>query len=149
MDNQVDSEGSTAGTTALEIASVRQRISAGLVDAVIGILIGVVGGALGSVIGGAAGWLLVFMLVSVLVIAYVVVYLWLVSTRGQSPGKMAIGIKIVKMDGSAIGIGGALIREIIGKLVSSIFYLGYIWILFDGKRQGWHDKIAGTIVVKA
>ena len=35
MDNQVDSEGSTAGTTALEIASVRQRISAGLVDAVI------------------------------------------------------------------------------------------------------------------
>ena len=145
MDNQVDSEGSTAGTTALEIASVRQRISAGLVDAVIGILIGVVGGALGSVIGGAAGWLLVFMLV----IAYVVVYLWLVSTRGQSPGKMAIGIKIVKMDGSAIGIGGALIREIIGKLVSSIFYLGYIWILFDGKRQGWHDKIAGTIVVRA
>ena len=146
MDNGVDAEGSVAGMTALEIASVRQRISAGLVDAVIGILIGVVGGALGSVIGGAAGWLLV----SVLVIAYVVVYLWLVSTRGQSPGKMAIGIKIVKTDGSSVGFEGALIREIIGKLVSSlIFFLGYIWILFDGKRQGWHDKIAGTYVVKA
>ena len=125
---------------------MRQRISAGLVDAVIGILIGVVGGALGSVIGGAAGWLLVY----VLVIAYVVVYLWLVSTRGQSPGKMAIGIKIVRMDGSSLGFGGALMREIIGKLVSSlIIYLGYIWILFDSKRQGWHDKIAGTYVVKA
>ena len=81
-------------------------------DAVIGILIGVVGVALGSVIGDAAGWLLVL----VLVIAFVVVYLWLVSTRGQSPGKMAIGIKIVRMDGSSLGFGGALMREIIGKI---------------------------------
>ena len=63
---------------------------------------------------------------------------------------MAIGIKIVKTDGSSVGFGGAFIREIIGKLVSTlIFFLGYIWILFDGKRQGWHDKIAGTYVVKA
>ena len=146
MDNRVDSEGSMAGMTALEIASVGQRIGVGLVDAVIGILIGVVGVALGSVIGDAAGWLLVF----VLVIAFVVVYLWLVSTRGQSPGKIVVGIKIVRMDGSSLGFGGALMREIIGKIVSSvIFYLGYIWILFDGKRQGWHDKIAGTYVVKA
>ena len=30
-----------------------------------------------------------------------------------------------------------------------ILFLGYVWILFDGKRQGWHDKIGGTFVVKA
>ena len=47
-----------------------------------------------------------------------------------------------------MGIGSTLVREIIGKLVSGIvILLGYVWILFDGKRQGWHDKIAGTVVV--
>ncbi len=145
MDYRVDSEESPEGMTALEIASVGQRIGAWLVDGVIGILVGVVGLVIGLAIG-YAGPLLMFMLA----VAYVVVHLWLVSTRGQSPGKIVVGIKIVRMDGSALGIRGALIREIIGKLVSSvIFYLGYIWILFDGKRQGWHDKIAGTYVVKA
>ena len=141
-----DSEPPPEGMTALEIASVGQRLVAWLVDGVIGILVGAVGVVLALAIGDVAGGLIIF----VLVIVYAVVYLWLVSTRGQSPGKMALGIKIVRMDGSSLGFGGALIREIIGKLVSSlIFYLGYIWILFDGKRQGWHDKIAGTYVVKA
>ena len=146
MDYRVNSEESPAGMTTLEIASVGQRLVAWLVDGVIGILIGAVGVVLALAIGDVTGGLIIF----VLVIVYAVVYLWLVSTRGQSPGKMAIGIKIVRMDGGSLGVGGALTREIIGKLVSSlIFYLGYIWILFDGKRQGWHDKIAGTYVVKA
>ena len=145
MDNGVDAEGSTAGMTALEIASVWQRLGAWLVDGVIGILAGVVGGLLRSALGDD-GQLLIY----VPIVFYFVVNLWLVSIRGQSLGKMAIGIKIVKTDGSSVGFEGALIREIIGKLVSSlIFFLGYIWILFDGKRQGWHDKIAGTYVVKA
>ena len=73
----------------------------------------------------------------------------MVATRGQSPGKIAIGIKIVRTDGSSIGIGTTLLREVIGKIVSTIFiFLGYIWILFDGQRQGWHDKISSTYVVK-
>ena len=50
---------------------------------------------------------------------------------------------------SSIGFGTTLLREIIGKIISSIIILlGYIWILFDGQRQGWHDKIASTYVVK-
>ena len=145
MDNRVDAEGSVAGMTALEIASVWQRLGAWLVDGVIGILAGVVGGLLRSALGDDGQ-----LLINVPIVFYFVVNLWLVSIRGQSLGKMAIGIKIVKTDGSSVGFGGAFIREIIGKLVSTlIFFLGYIWILFDGKRQGWHDKIAGTYVVKA
>jgi hypothetical protein len=35
----------------------------------------------------------------------------------------------------------------VGYLVSNIFYLGFIWVAFDGKKQGWHDKIAGTVVI--
>ena len=145
MDIGVDAEGSVAGMTALEIASVWQRLGAWLVDGVIGILAGVVGGLLRSALGDDGQ-----LLINVPIVFYFVVNLWLVSIRGQSLGKMAIGIKIVKTDGSSVGFGGAFIREIIGKLVSTlIFFLGYIWILFDGKRQGWHDKIAGTYVVKA
>ena len=140
-----DSEPPPEGMTALEIASVGQRLGEWLVDGLIGILVGGVGFLVVAVIGRFPQ-----LPVFVFVIAYAVAYLWLVSTRGQSPGKMAIGIEIVRMDGSSLGFGGALTREIIGKIVSSlIFCLGYIWILFDSKRQGWHDKIAGTYVVKA
>ena len=144
MDYNVGTDDVPEGMTALEIASVGQRIGAWLVNGVIGILVGVVGFLVVAVIGGFPQ-----LPVFAFAIAYAVVYMWLVSTRGQSPGKMAIGIKIVKTDGTSIGIGTTLLREIIGKIVSSIILLlGYIWILFDGKRQGWHDKIASTYVVK-
>ena len=48
------------------------------------------------------------------------------------------------------GSSRVLIRETVGKLVSAIvLFIGFIWILFDDNRQGWHDKIGGTFVVKA
>lgn len=144
MEYNVVTDDAPEGMSALEIASAGQRLGAYLVDAVIGTLVGVVGFVIGISIS-ASGHLLVLPVA----IAYIVVYFWLVSTRGQSPGKMALGIKIVKSDGSSFGLGGALLREIIGKFISSlIIYLGYIWILFDDRRQGWHDKIASTYVVK-
>ena len=138
MNNRVDSGREPEGMTALEIASVGQRLGAWLVDAVVGILVGAAGLVLG-----------VGFITFLVVIGYAVIYLWMVATKGQSPGKMAVKIKIVRMDGSSLGFGGVLLREIIGKFVSGlVIYLGYIWILFDDKRQGWHDKIAGTYVVK-
>ena len=144
MEYNVVTDDVPEGMSALEIASAGQRLGAWLVDAVIGTLVGVVGFVIGISIS-AGGHLLVLPVA----IAYIVVYFWLVSTRGQSPGKLALGIKIVKADGGSLGLGGALLREIIGKFISSlIIYLGYIWILFDDKRQGWHDKIASTYVVK-
>ena len=142
MEYNVVSDDVPEGMSALEIASAGQRFGAWLVDAVIGTLVVVVAGALGI-------WLGVGFITYLIVIVYAVVYLGMVATQGQSPGKKAIGIKIVRVDGSSLGFGGMLIREIVGKLVSSlIIYLGYIWILFDGQRQGWHDKIASTYVVK-
>ena len=45
--------------------------------------------------------------------------------------------------------GGFGLRETIGKAVSGIFvYLGYITAAFDSRKQAWHDKIAGTFVVR-
>lgn len=76
---------------------------------------------------------------------------WLIMAHfGSSVGKRVVGIKVVKADGGQPGcITGVLLRETIGKLISSIIILlGFIWIIFDDKRQGWHDKIAETYVVR-
>ncbi|UCB43633.1 MAG: RDD family protein [Dehalococcoidales bacterium] len=77
-------------------------------------------------------------------------YYWLfIGLKGQTLGKMAVGIKVINIQGEKPGLGLAALREIVGKLVSSIvFCLGYLWIAFDEQKQGWHDKIASTYVVK-
>jgi uncharacterized RDD family membrane protein YckC len=68
--------------------------------------------------------------------------------RGQTPGKMALGIKVIRRDGSDVKLEAALLRYL-GYLVSSvIFFIGFLWIAFDGRKQGLHDKIADTCVVK-
>jgi len=69
--------------------------------------------------------------------------------RGATPGKMVMKLKVIGTDGRMpIGYGTAVIRWI-GKLISTIvIFLGHIWIIFDKEKQGWHDKIANTFVVK-
>ena len=144
MDYNVVSDEAPEGMTALDLASRGQRFGAFLVDLVISIVVGAVGFMIGSAIGDLGTTLN-----SVFGIVYWIIVLVMVATRGQSPGKIAIGIKIVKTDGTSVGVGTALLREVIGKIVSTIIiFLGYIWILFDSKNQGWHDKISDTIVVK-
>lgn len=66
---------------------------------------------------------------------------------GQTLGKMALGIRVVNMDSEPPGFGRALLRETIGRILSSLLCgLGTFWMLWDGKQQTWHDKISGTIV---
>ena len=61
----------------------------------------------------------------------------------------ALNIKVVKTDGSQLDLVGAFIRYI-GLFVSILcLFIGVIWAAFDAQKQGWHDKIAGTYVVKA
>lgn len=68
-------------------------------------------------------------------------------STGRTPGKMLLGLQVVSVDGTPISFGSAFLRSV-GYLVSSlVFCLGYIWIAFDKKKQGWHDKIAGTVVI--
>jgi uncharacterized RDD family membrane protein YckC len=75
-------------------------------------------------------------------------YCW-TQRDGQTPGKQAMNIKIIKTDGSSITWADALLRYV-GYLISSlVFGLGYIWAFFDANHQAWHDKIAKTYVVVA
>lgn len=77
-------------------------------------------------------------------------YHWLFTgLRGQTLGKMALGIKVVNAAGSVPGLGRAALREIPGKILSTIAVcLGFLWVIWDGQKQGWHDKIASTHVVR-
>lgn len=71
-------------------------------------------------------------------------------TRSATPGQMALGLRIVRADsGQPIDPSRAVIRYL-GYIISVIpLGLGLIWAGFDPRKQGWHDKIAGTFVVRA
>lgn len=75
------------------------------------------------------------------------VYFW--GTSGATPGKMALGLKVIGTDGTMpISYVTAFIRYI-GYIVSTIVcLLGYLLIIVDEDNQGLHDKIAGTYVVR-
>ncbi len=67
---------------------------------------------------------------------------------GATPGKMALGLQVVREDGSPLGLGACFLRYV-GYIVSGLALgLGFLWIIWDPKKQGWSDKIAGTLVVK-
>jgi len=79
----------------------------------------------------------------------VVYYVFFTGYNGQTLGKMALRIRVIRTDGSSIGYGKAFVREVIGKFISSILLMiGYLLVAFDAKKQGLHDKMAGTYVVK-
>ncbi|MEI6610458.1 MAG: RDD family protein, partial [Deltaproteobacteria bacterium] len=70
-------------------------------------------------------------------------------TTGRTPGKMLLGLQVYCADGTEVSFGIAFLRAV-GYLVSSLLLtipLGFIWAAFDKKKQSWHDKIAGTVVI--
>lgn len=69
-------------------------------------------------------------------------------SKGQTVGKMALGIRVIDLArGGPIGYGRGFIRWI-GRYVSWIvLLLGYLWMLWDKEKQTWHDKMAGAVVV--
>ncbi len=67
---------------------------------------------------------------------------------GATIGKMLVGIRIVSNEGRDIGFWQSFVRWI-GYYISGIFiFIGFLWSIFDKNSQSWHDKIAGTYVVK-
>ena len=77
------------------------------------------------------------------------VYFWSSYGKGQTVGMRALKIKVIKTDGSQLDLVGAFLRYI-GLVISCIaLFIGVIWAAFDANKQGWHDKIANTYVVKA
>lgn len=79
-----------------------------------------------------------------------VVNWWLLPGRtGKTIGKMILGLQIVHTAPRPFGFWSALLRHFAGYPLSAApFMLGFIWMLWDEKQQGWHDKLSRTRVVK-
>lgn len=79
----------------------------------------------------------------------VVACLWFWVKKGATPGKMLFGLKILdEQTGNLLTLGQAA-KRYLGYIISSlVFCLGYIWAGFDKKKQGWHDKMAKSVVVR-
>jgi len=77
-------------------------------------------------------------------------WIYLCGRDGQSLGQRLVGIRIVRVGGEPMNYRTATLRHLVGYPLSfACAGLGVIWMLFDAKQQGWHDKLAGTLVVKA
>jgi uncharacterized RDD family membrane protein YckC len=76
-------------------------------------------------------------------------YFWSAYGHGQTVGSRIMKLRVVKTDGSELSLTDAFMRYV--GLVLSILcvFIGLIWVAFDANKQGWHDKIASTYVVKA
>lgn len=79
--------------------------------------------------------------------------LWNVAFRqgktGQTIGKSVLGTRLVgDRTGQPVGAGMAFVRSLAHILDSMPFYLGYLWPLWDAKRQTFADKVCATVVVK-
>lgn len=75
------------------------------------------------------------------------VLLW--SLGGQTIGDYTVGVKIVRSDGGDVGFLRALIRWGAFLLCVLTLGIGFLWVVIDDRREGWHDKLAHTCVVYA
>jgi uncharacterized RDD family membrane protein YckC len=69
--------------------------------------------------------------------------------KGTTVGGIVLGLKIVRFDGQRVEFPVALVRALAAAFSVVVFFLGFLWIAWDFEKQGWHDKIAGTLVLKS
>lgn len=138
-------------TDELEYVGFWPRVGASLIDI---ILLGVIIWPLltayygetywtsGSFVQGPMDFLLSWVFPAVAVILF-----WV--AKQATPGKMAVSAKIVDAKTGNAASTGQLIGRYFGYYLSMIpLCLGLIWVAFDERKQGWHDKLAGTVVVR-
>lgn len=147
---EATSSGSVASSGGMRYAGFWIRFLAYLIDGIILSVIGRIlfgasttaysaGGSMASFSVNYSGWR------TLVPLAYVLIF-WI--TCSTTPGKMICKLKIVEENGQKLSWQKALLR-LVGYVVSgAVLFIGFIWIGFDKKKQGWHDKIAGTYVVK-
>lgn len=95
------------------------------------------------------GWAIIIALGAIGTIAFLVMYCRAVGTTGQFWGHRAASVRIVNAaDGSPIGAGKAFGRYLLHVLDAIPCYLGFLWPLWDKKRQTFADKIVGTVSIR-
>lgn len=128
----------TYGGATPEYATWGLRVLAALIDAVIVIFVQLVIGVISRQLGQLAGF------------GLEIYFAYLVGTKGQSPGKQVMRIKVVRdADGTLLGFGTAVLRYFAHLADVFSLGLGFLWPLWDKKRQTFADKIVGSVVIKA
>lgn len=110
-------------------ASFWERMGAGFLDVV-----------LVSILGGLTGpfWFVV-------ALAYFAgMWAW----KGTTVGGIVLNLKVVRLDDQPVTITVALVRALMAAFSVVVLFLGFLWIAWDKEKQSWHDKIAGTVVVR-
>jgi uncharacterized RDD family membrane protein YckC len=126
----------SSSSSSPEYVGFGERLIASVIDS---LLVFVVAGPL--VVAGVSGFF-----VESLLPALAVIFFW--RYLGATPGKMAISAKIVDARTGGAPSTGRLVARYFAYIVSSLpLFLGFVWIAIDRRKQGWHDKIAGTVVV--
>lgn len=86
-------------------------------------------------------------LLNYLLPAIAIIIFWIY--RSATPGKMVLGLSIVDANTGGKPTTGQFIGRYLGYYVSMIpLFLGFIWVGIDKRKQGWHDKLAGTVVIR-
>ena len=79
--------------------------------------------------------------------SFAIVLFWFY--KSATPGKMALDIKIVNAnDGGKLSVGKSIGRYFACIPAVLVLLIGIVWVAFDKKKQGWHDKLAGTVVIR-
>jgi uncharacterized RDD family membrane protein YckC len=92
------------------------------------------------------GFLLLYVIVLVVQVAYWI-YFW--GSSGQTLGMRALHLRVVDADtGAPIGYARATVRFLMSIVNSWACYIGWIWVAFDPRKQGWHDKVANSVVLQ-
>ena len=68
--------------------------------------------------------------------------------KGTTVGGTVLGLKVVRLDGQPLAFIVALVRALAAGFSIIVLFLGFLWIAWDPEKQGWHDRIAGTVVVR-
>jgi len=86
-------------------------------------------------------------LISYILPAVVVILFWLY--KSATPGKMMLGLEVISLGKTnKLSVGQSIGRYIAYYPSMAVFLIGIIWVAFDKRKQGWHDKLANTAVVK-
>jgi uncharacterized RDD family membrane protein YckC len=75
-------------------------------------------------------------------------YTWMISRKGTTLGGMILGMRVVRLDGRPMDRNVALVRALTAILSLFSLGLGWLWAVWDERRQTWHDRLAGTVLIR-
>lgn len=128
------------------VANIVDNLLIFIVVFLVGMILGVLGIFNPQNFNSSANFTLWELLINLSIAVFVIVC-WI--KYAGTPAKRLFGLKVLNATtGERLSVGQAIIRYL-GYILAAVFLLlGFIWVAFDKRKQGWHDKLANSVVVK-